>query len=212
MKKFALALTAAATLFVPTLSQAESDIVSGAGNASAKLDFRVTIPRVLYLRVGAGSLADDATVNLIDFTVPAGAVGNGAPVAATVASGDLGNGAVTVRLFGNNGDISLNSATTGPMTNGVATETLPWSQITVTPNALAATTPGYTNSALSHPAFNNGAAGGAGTATVLTAANKVIRQEARWTYAYANANVLAAGTYGGVNANAGRVTYTATMP
>jgi hypothetical protein len=197
---------------------AESNFVTGtvavAPSAAAKLDVRVTIPRVLYLRVGTGTLsANNTTVDLIDFTPAAANLGNGTAVAATAASGDLTNGAVTVRIFGNNGNITLNSANTGPLNNGVATQTIPWSQVSVTPAALAAATAGYTNSAITHPAFNTGAAGGNGTATTLTAAaNNVIRQEGQWTFAYANANLPAAGTYGGVNVNAGRVTYTASMP
>jgi hypothetical protein len=196
---------------------AESNFVTGtvavAPSASAKLDFRVTIPRVLYLRVGAGTdFANNTAVDLIDFAPAAAAVGNGVAVAATATSGDLTNGAVTVRIYGNNGNITLNSANTGPLNNGTATQTIPWSEITVTPAALAATTSGYTNSAITHPAFSSAAAGGNGTATTLTATNNVIRQEGKWTFAYANTGLPGAGTYGGANVNAGRVTYTASMP
>jgi hypothetical protein len=197
--------------------QAESNFVTGtvavAPSAAAKLDFRVTIPRVLYLRVGTGTdYANNTAVDLIDFAPTAAALGNGTAVAATAASGDLTNGAVTVRVYGNNGNITLNSANTGPLNNGVATQTIPWSQITVTPAALAATTVGYTNTAITHPAFSAAAAGGSGTATTLTATNNVVRQEGKWTFAYANTGLPGAGTYGGVNVNAGRVTYTASMP
>ncbi|HOY88115.1 MAG TPA: hypothetical protein PLP67_06610, partial [Methylotenera sp.] len=41
---------------------------------------------------------------------------------------------------------------------------------------------------------------------------KVTNLDARWTYTYLNSAVAAPGTYGGINANAGRVTYTASMP
>jgi hypothetical protein len=40
----------------------------------------------------------------------------------------------------------------------------------------------------------------------------MVRQEGKWTYSYANNQVVAAGTYGGAGVNNGRVTYTATMP
>ena len=66
------------------------------------------------------------------------------------------------------------------------------------------------NGAITHPTFN--ATGGAGTAVTLTATNKLVRQEGRWTYSYANADVVAAGVYGGADVNNGRVSYTATMP
>lgn len=217
--KTALTTVAAASIFglAVTSAQAESQFVTGpvatAPSASAKLDFRITIPRVLYLRVGTGTNnANNTVVDLIDFTPTAAAVGNGTAVAATAASGDLTNGAVTVRVYGNNGNITLNSTNTGPMTNGVATQTIPWSQITVTPAALATATAGYTNGAITHPTFNAAVAGGAGTATTLTATNNVVRQEGQWTFAYANTGLPGAGTYGGVNVNAGRVTYTASMP
>jgi hypothetical protein len=215
MKKLAVVLSLGFAMFGS--AYAESNFVTGtvavAPSASAKLDFRITIPRVLYLRVGTGTnVANNTTVDLIDFTPAAASLGNGTAVAATAASGDLTNGAVTVRVFGNNGNITLNSANTGPLNNGVATQTIPWTEITVTPAALAAATAGYTNGAITHPAFNTGAAGGNGTATTLTATNNVIRQEGQWTFAYANTGLPGAGTYGGANVNAGRVTYTASMP
>ncbi len=48
---------------------------------------------------------------------------------------------------------------------------------------------------------------------VLTApATKLITQDAKWTFSYANAANVPAGTYGGVNVNNSRVIYTATMP
>ena len=213
-KKLATALAATAAFAAPLLVHAESAInITGVANATAaaNLDFRVTVPRVLYLRVGTGTAnAANATIDLMDFTVPAANVGNATPVAGTAASGDLTNGAVTVRLYGNGGAVSLNSSTSGLMNNGAAAQTLPWTQIGVAVAALAATTPGYTNGTLVHPAL---AAAGNGTATALPApANGLVLQEAKWTFSYLNAAVVAAGTYGGTVAKNGRVTYTATMP
>jgi len=43
-------------------------------------------------------------------------------------------------------------------------------------------------------------------------ASKVIKQDAKWAFAYANTATPPAGVYGGVNTNNSRVTYTATMP
>jgi hypothetical protein len=63
--------------------------------------------------------------------------------------------------------------------------------------------------ALPAPVLVNGTSGN----VVLTApATKVIVQDAKWTYTYANTTQPPAGTYGGVNVNNGRVVYTATMP
>jgi hypothetical protein len=54
---------------------------------------------------------------------------------------------------------------------------------------------------------------GASANFLITApASKIIKADARWTYTYANSNLVPAGTYGGVNVRNGRVVYTATMP
>jgi hypothetical protein len=198
-----------------TTAQAESQFVNPATTgsvATARLDFTIVIPQVLFLRVGTGNASNsvsDPTINGITYTVPAANVGDSTPVAGV--GGDLTAGAVTVRVYGNGGNINLNSATTGPLTTGTAGEVIQWSDITVASSALTATTPGFTNAAITHPAFNTGAAGGAGTLTSLVATNKVVRVEGRWTYTYANTAVVPAGTYGGTIARNGRVTYTATQ-
>ncbi|MBB3179916.1 hypothetical protein [Variovorax sp. Sphag1AA] len=193
-------------------AHAESQFVSGASatlTAQAKLDLVVTIPRILYLRVGTGTeYANNGTVDMINFAVPAASVGNGTAVAGT--GGDLGNGAVTVRVMGNGGDITLNSSTTGPLNNGTASQQIGWNQINVASAALPNTTANFNNGSITHPSFN--ATGGAGSSVLLPATNKMVRQEGKWTYSYANNNVVAAGTYGGAGVNNGRVTYTATMP
>ena len=195
-------------------AQAESQFVNPATTnsvASARLDFTVVIPQVLFLRVGtsSGNAATDGTIDGITYTVPAANVGDASVIAGV--GGDLTAGAVTVRSYGNGGNISLNSTTTGPLTTGTAGEVIPWSQINVVAAPLAVTTTGFTNASITHPAFNTGAAGGAGTATTLTATNKIVRVEGKWTYTYLNANAVPAGTYGGTIAKNGRVTYTATQ-
>ena len=214
MKKLILISTLGLAGLLTTPAQAESTFINPAAvgsAANARLDFSIVIPQVLFLRVGtsSGNAATDGTINGIAFTVPGANVGDGSVIAG--GGGDLGAGAVTVHVYGNGGNISLNSATTGPLTTGVAGEVIPWSQVSVAAAALAATTAGFTNAAITHPAFNLGGAGGAGTATTLTATNKVVRVEGQWTYSYANASAVAAGTYGGTVAKNGRVTYTATQ-
>ncbi|MFM2398544.1 MAG: hypothetical protein RL341_701 [Pseudomonadota bacterium] len=203
-KKITLALVAAAA--IPGVALAESDITTGAGTpltASARADFRVTVPKVVYLRVGAGAnLADDGTINLIDFVVPAANLGDSSAVAATAASGDLANGVVTARLIGNNGTITFTSTTTGALGNG-AGDTISYGQINTAAAVLTSAT------ALPAPALADGATT---STTVAPAAGKVVNRDARWTYTYLNQAVVAAGTYGGVNTNNGRVTYTASMP
>ena len=223
MKKLNLIVALVSIAMLPMMAHAESTFVSPASNAagsnaaSARLDFRIVIPQVLFLRVGtsSGNTATDGTINLLSFTVPSANVGDGTVITGT--GGDIApltSAAVTVRAYGNGGSIQLNSAVTGPMSNG-ALDTIPWSQINVVAAALPAASAspavqGFTNAAITHPTFNTAVGGGNGSATTL-GAGKVVRVEGMWTYTYINAVAVAAGTYGGVNANNGRVTYTATQ-
>jgi len=210
MKKLLLVSTLGVTGLLSATAHAESTFTNPAivgSTATARVDMTIVIPQVLFLRVGtsSGNTATDGTIDSVTFTVP------GASTVIAGVGGDLTAGAVTVRVYGNGGNISLNSATTGPLTTGTAGEVIQWSQINVAGAALGATTAGFTNAAITHPAFNLGAGGGAGTATTLTATNKLVRVEGKWTYTYLNATLPAAGTYGGTIVKNGRVTYTATQ-
>src|SRR6478609_6876351 len=68
-------LALAATLVMPFAAQGESTTATGAGalSTSARVDFSIVIPRILFLRVGSTG----ATIDPITFTVPAANVGNG---------------------------------------------------------------------------------------------------------------------------------------
>lgn len=205
MRSIRISLLAAALVAVPFVASAESNFVTGNGGltANARLDFQITVPKILYLRVGTGStFADNTTVNLIDFTVPAANVGDGTVVNASAGSGDLGNGAVTARVIGNNGAINFSSTTSGALGNG-AGDTISYSAIATTVASLS------TPTTLSHPTLADATT----TSVTLTpASGKVINRDAQWTYSYTNSAIVAPGTYGGVNTNNGRVTYTASMP
>ena len=63
---------------------------------------------------------------------------------------------------------------------------------------------------LAHPTLADGAT----TTVSLSPAigSKVVSEDAKWTYTYKNTAVAPPGTYGGVNAQNSRVTYTASMP
>ena len=204
-KNLVLKAAVALTLAAPMLANAESTINSGAGSpitASARLDFQIVIPKVLFLQVGTGTnMATNAAVNLIAFNVPAANVGDATVQSATAGSGDLGNGTVTAKVVGNNGTITFTSTTLGALSNG-AGDTISYAQIAT---AVAANT---SATALAHPALADAAT----TTVTLVPAAKVINRDAKWTYTYTNSNVVAPGTYGGVNTNNGRVTYTASMP
>jgi len=200
--KTAVALAVAA----PMLANAESAFTTGAGSpitASARLDFQIVIPKVLFLQVGTGTnMAANATINQIQFSVPAANVGDATVIAATAGSGDLGNGIVTAKVIGNNGTITFTSTTLGALGNG-AGDSISYGQIGTAVAALTSATP------LAHPALADGATT---TVTLTPASGKVINRDAKWTYTYTNAAVVAPGTYGGINTNNSRVTYTASMP
>ena len=213
MKLNLISVAVCAAFLFPTLSQAESNIntpTPANGTASARLDFRVTIPRILFLQVGTGTpfvnALNGTNLNLIDFVVTPANLGGG-PITATPTSGDLGAGAVTVRVFGNDGAIGLTSTTTGNLTNA-AGDTIPWTEIAVAP--AAGTASGVFQSvSIPHPTFVSGLTS---PPVSLTATAKVVRSAGTWTYTFANSAPYAAGTYGGVGVLNGRVTYTATLP
>jgi hypothetical protein len=194
----------------PLLCQAESNVQTGAGTSSpgaqARVDFMITIPKILYLRVGAGSsyttgsLVSNPAVDQITFAPSSANLGNGIGVAG--GGGDLGTGIETAAVVSNSGNVTLNATATGALSDG-AGDSIPFSQITTAVSSLTSAT------ALPAPVLTNGTSAN----VVLTApATKVIVQDAKWTYTYANSAIPPAGIYGGVNANNSRVTYTATMP
>lgn len=189
--KSAVALALAA----PLLASAESQLVVGTGSASARLDFRVVVPRVLFLGVGtgAGALTANTTIDTVtfDYSSNPAALGTGA------AAGAITGNVVPVRVLGNNGQVTLTANTTGALTNATA-DTIPWSEISAT-SSLAA---------LPSPVIPNTGAGTASNVT-LSSGTRITDRTANWTFSYANSAVVAPGTYGTTN---GRVTYTAAMP
>jgi hypothetical protein len=203
-------LLGAATLTLPLMAFAESNVQTGAATnapgATAHVDFSIVIPKILYLRVGTGSayasgtLASVNTIDLITFTPAAGTVGNGTAVAGT--GGDLTGGVETAAIVSNSGNVTLNATATGALSDGNG-DTIPFTQITTAATTLSSVTQ------LPAPVLSNGTSSN----VVLTApATKLIVQDAKWTYSYANAANVPAGTYGGVGVNNSRVVYTATMP
>ncbi|WP_225207327.1 hypothetical protein [Novosphingobium huizhouense] len=195
----------AASVAMAPAAHAESKFVTGTGSpltASASLDFTITIPKFVYIRVGTGTnVANNTNIDNLVFAVPAANVGDGTSVAGT--GGDLTGGVVTARVTGNNGTIAFSSTTTGPLSNGNG-DSISWAQMNVGVATNTSTT------ALAHPALADNAT----TSINLTptSGTKVTNLDAKWTFSYKNTNIVAAGTYGGVNLNAGRVTYAVSMP
>src|ERR1700732_5154300 len=116
----------AAAAAVPLLCNAESNVQTGANTAApgatAHVDFQITIPKILYLRVGTGSsyttgaLTANGTIDLIQFAPAAAVVGNSTPVAGT--GGDLTNGVETAAVVSNSGNVTLNATATGALSDG----------------------------------------------------------------------------------------------
>jgi hypothetical protein len=200
-------ILAAAAVALPMLCHAESNFQTGAASpltATAHVDFQITIPKFLFLRVGtgtgtaAGGFATLATIDEITWAPTAAQVGTGT-LAGT--GGDLTGGVETAVVVGNNGNVTFSSTTTGPLSDG-AGDTISFATITTTPSHNTTTT------TLAPPLLADGAT----TTTTLTAVGKIVQQDAKWAYAYTNATSPVAGTYGGVGVNAGRVVYTASEP
>jgi hypothetical protein len=199
-------LLAVTAVGMPLLVNAESNFQTGAAalTATAHVDFQITIPKFLFLRVGtgtgtaAGGFANNATIDEITWAPTAAQVGTGA---LTGTGGDLTGGVETAAVVANNGNVILSSTTTSALSDGGG-DTISYAQITTT---AAHNTTGTT---LAAPVLADGAT----TNVTLTAVGKIVQQDAQWTYKYANTLVPPAGTYGGVNVNGGRVTYTAALP
>ena len=97
--------------------------------------------------------------------------------------------------------MTLSSTTLGKLNDG-AGDTISYATIKTTASKLT------TAQVLPAPALVDGAT----HSVVVAAVGKIVRRDAKWHYTYTNATVPPAGTYGGVNSNNGRVTYTASVP
>jgi hypothetical protein len=199
MKKLLLVAVLGFAGLLTAPAYAESNFVVGAGTAAAKLDFRVVIPRILFLGVGTGaagtSLTNTATVDRLtfDYTGNGQAVGSGVVASSITNSAAFPLNAIPVRVYGNNGQITLTSTNSGNLVNSVtAAETIPFTQITGTSSVPELTPPA--------------ASGGTSLVTLNASSSKVTSRTANWTFAYANTVTPAAGQFDGT------VTYTASMP
>jgi hypothetical protein len=199
MKKLLLVTAFGFVGLLTAPAYAESNFVVGTGTAAAKLDFRVVIPRILFLGVGTGAtgtaIAANATVDRLtfDYSTNGQAIGSGVAAASVTNTGGFALNAIPVRVYGNNGQITLTSTNSGNLVNSVtAAETIPFTQITGATD-LAALTPPV-------------ASGGTSAVTLNAGSTKVTSRTANWTFAYTNTVLPAAGQFDGT------VTYTASMP
>ena len=194
-KKHLLTTALLMAVCTPTAVMAESDSDDTSPySAAVNLDFEIVIPSVLNFRVGSAG----GNVDLINFSPAAAAVGDDSDVAGT--GGDLTGGVVTVELFSNTGQVTItptNSSLGAGLSDG-GTENIPYTEILTASNLPTLPAPVLSNAG--------------GTATLPTETAGVTDLSAQWTYTYDNTAVYPAGTYGGINTQGGRVTYTATTP
>ena len=191
--KFIKTLVAVAAVAAAFSAQAESNIVTAATGtltANAKLDYRITVPRILFLRVGTSAGFVDASGGLnldrVDFILTPADVSSAVPKAGVSGQGAYG---VTARVLGNGGVVNFSAAGSGTGLTGVGLPVVPWTQIA----------PVATGGTLVHPVIN-------ALAIALPAVGGVVNQNTVYTFNYTNTATLPAGTYNG------QVTYTAVMP
>ncbi len=190
--KYIKTLVAVAAVAAAFSAHAESDINTGATaglSAVAKLDFRVVVPRIIFLRVGTGTNFADAlggtNIDRVDFNLTAADVGSGAAIAGAAGQGPY---PVVARVLGNGGNVSFTAVGSGTgLSNG--TQVIPWSQIVSVASG----------GSLPHPAIG-------GAASALTAAANIVDQTSTWNFSYSNSTAMASGQYNG------QVTYTAALP
>ncbi len=203
--KLKLAVLALAAVGMVGVAQAESRISAidgatvGPMTTNAKLNFKVVVPKILFLRVGALG----ATVNNVTFTVGLTGALATLPVADAVYGGALppaftssvaddegaSDGAITVGLWTNNGSSNLTCAGAALTSGG---NTIALSNVTVANSATGT---------LGHPGTSL-----ACTGTNARGSTGVNNLADTWTFAYAPATLPAAGNY------TTTITYTASQP
>ncbi len=165
--------------------------------------------RAVFLQVGNGTAnANNATINLVSVSVPAGAIGNGVAQAMTSDSTQSASPFDNYAVCNPPNQVYVGGFYRQPTTTATVavlqvtspanllsgTDLIPFSQISWT-----STANGNTTADIPAGAFN----GGTQVLRNITSNSWV---ENCHTFSYANTNVVAAGVY------AGRVTYTLTVP
>lgn len=172
------------------MAHAESTNVTGAGAAAARVNFSVVINHRLFLGVGTGAVTNPLGTNATIDTVAFNYTGNPLAVGTGAAASSITGASVNVRVYGNNGQITLTVSNPPNLVSG--SNTIPFSQITVTSNSFW----------LPAPAMNGGAVF---PWRDLFGLLRTTNRSAVWTFNYANTVAPPSGTY------TGQVTYTASM-
>jgi hypothetical protein len=210
MKRKILTAAIGAALAVNSFSVlAEStSAVGGAGaSTSARLDFRLTVPKFLRLQVGTTA----GTIDEIAFAPTVAQLATSPSTVVSGTGGDLGSGAVTVALQANPGADTVNltyrttdnaGAARAALSDG--TNTVPWSTIKVA-------TGGADAASLTHPAaLADGSAADVNVVAPVPKVSGVINLSATWTYTWDDGGTIyAASAAGGYT---GRVAYKLATP
>lgn len=187
----AIAVAVAGLAAFSGLAHAASNV--GSNSASANLDFQVNIPGIVFLQVGTGAFRqDNTTIDTLIFSPSAADILDEQPVAGT--GGDLTNGRVTVRVWGNAGPLTL-ASTASDLSDGNG-RTIPWTEIAVTAS----------NTNLPHPTFDADGNMSAQLGTLGGGNSPITNLSGEWTYAYQNTTEPRRGQYNGT------VTYTVSAP
>jgi len=199
MKRNILAAAVGAALALNAFSAlAESTSAAGGsgGSTAARLDFTLTVPKFLSLRVG--SLG--GTIDTITFAPTVAQLGTGANIA---------GGVVAVAVQGNPGADTVNLTYTTIDSGGAplaaltdtATNTVPWTTIGVTSDSAT----------LTHPAtLVDGSAGDINVLAPVPKTAGVINLTANWTYVWNDGGTIFAGSAAG--GYTGRVRYQLATP
>lgn len=218
-------LAASASLLAPLAVHAEQTQSQGAGSGrrttDARLNFELSIDRMIFLRVGAGGShagtdqgagpSASATLSSVDFTltplhIPGAAAeptnGNQRPTAWSGAAPTYGAPdavALPVEVRGNVGQIQLSAQTSGPLTHGP--HQIPMSRIGLSSDNAALPAPPIPDSGMGTSV--NVSPGGSGTSAAPTL---LTYRAANWTFRYTPTASPVAGAY------TGRITFSAATP
>ncbi len=196
----------AALLPVPAPAETGNAVGGTGGNAGARVDFRIVIPKFLRLQVGSGG----GPIDGIDMAPSAAQLAT-SPSTAVSGTGGLGGGAVAVRVQAAPGPdvVNLTYRTTDATGAGRAalsdgSGTVPW-------NTVKVATGGASAASLAHPvALADGSVAEVSVVAPVPKVAGIIDLNATWTYSWNDGGVsFPASASGGYT---GRVAYKLSTP
>jgi hypothetical protein len=168
-----------------SMAHAESRLMTGTGNAAARVNMRVVVPYELFFAVGfgaTGARVNNPQINTITYTYGGvSQLGGGSPSGWTN---------MDVRIYCNGGQTRIDVSHPPNLVSGP--NTIPFTQIDA--DSLSPTT------------FPVPEMGGGPVFPSLNGNSRITNRTATWRYRYLNQVAPAAGTF------TGQVTYTASVP